>query len=431
MAGSTWSSLLSFELSYIAIVIAGLSMIICLQRKFSLAVTIFIYIFFAALVYFIKIISGYADKLPVPGGLPYIFLVIFLFKGNILKILFMLFFQLIVSSSLIVIFCMSICFFFPPDSAQYLNLMTILLVLVFFFYILLTLKHGRHITEKFFDGGSEKDWTLYLISTFIIYTFLFFISKIHESGSILHFASLIFIIWSFAILCYAIINAHDKTRNQHEANFAREIIASGEGHYQRMTELLTTFRMLRHDSKYHQNVLLDLLHKGETNKAIEYLSGQQAQFQQLVPSSFCENQVINALLVHYAGQFRDLSVEYVFNAAIPDKLPVSDYDICIVIGNLLENALTANRKPLAERKIILEITTNVKQLIIKTENTCDESNALAEAEIAMTKQLGGKGLGLRSVKIVTDNYNGILYINQSNNIFTAEVLLNFMNSEIN
>jgi sensor histidine kinase regulating citrate/malate metabolism len=229
---------------------------------------------------------------------------------------------------------------------------------------------------------------------------------------------LLFVYWSFAILCFAIVNTHEKSKQKYEVEIAKEIIASGQNHYEKMNDLLTTLRIMRHDSKYHHNVVLEFLHRGDTDKAIEYLSGQQAELSKHEFINFCDNQVINALLIHYAQRCKELYVDFTFKVAIPKKLTIPDYDMCIIVGNLLENALEASQKLRENRKIMLVMKTHNEQLILRVEN-----NFIGETEQDDSINRKNSGLGLRSVSLVTDHYNGKILINQDDNVFTVSILI--------
>ena len=111
---------------------------------------------------------------------------------------------------------------------------TIMLVIVFACYIVLMLRFGKSLLRKLFGGGSKAEWAMYSISAFVAHAFLFVLWRMHEQNNLLHFGVLVFSIWSFVILYYAIINTHGRTKRQLEADYARKIIASGEEHYQKM-----------------------------------------------------------------------------------------------------------------------------------------------------------------------------------------------------
>jgi len=403
-------------------VFSTVNMIICLPCRFSLPLTIVAFAIFTGMLMTANHFTGYMAGLLVSNSWMYLFLVLVLFKAHVFQILFSFFSQAFISLALTFLLVMAFDFLGLSGKIGYFAIM---LVIVFACYIVLMLRFGKPLLRKLFSGGNKIEWAMYSVSAFVAHAFLFVLWRMHEQNNLLHFGVLVFSIWSFVILYYAIINTHDKTKKQFEANYAKEIIASSGEHYQKMDELFEKLRIMRHDFKYHQNVLLDFMQKGETGRAIEYLKGQQAEALQHELMHFCDNQVINALLVWYAGRYEKSEVDYTFKVALPEKLPVSDYDMCIVIGNLLENALEASLKLANGRKVDLDIILHNGQLVLKIGNNFEAP--LGKQETAMDAATGvltnNKGLGLRSVRIVMDRYQGKLFIKQVENVFTVTVLI--------
>jgi len=426
MAGeASWAVLLSLMAIFSTAITVG-ALVICLPRRCSLPVITAAFAAFTAVLLAANYFTGFMARLPVSNSWMYLPLVLILFKGHAFQILFSFFSQTFISLALTLLVIMSFGFFMPYGSAEHFTAMLIVIALVFIGYLVLVFRFGKRFLKKIFDGGKKAEWALYAASAFAAHTFLFIFWRIHEQNNIMHFGALLFFIWSFIILYYAVITTHDRTKKQFEADYAKEIIASGGEHYQKMNELFEKLRIMRHDFKYHQNVLLDFIQKGETGKAVEYLKGQQAQALQHDVMHFCGNQVINALLIWYAGQYEKSRIDYTFKAALSEKLPVSDYDMCIVIGNLLENALEASRELADNRKVDLDILMHNDQLALKIQNNFNAVRKTATDEAAgdFTSPLGGRGLGLRSVQIVTDRYKGKLFIKQIDNAFIVTVLIN-------
>ena len=405
-------------------VFSTVNMIICLPRRLSLPITIAAFAIFTGAFMVANHFTGYMAVLMVSNSYIYIILVLAIFKAHVFQILFSFFSQAFISLALTFLLVMAFDFLGLSGKIGYF---VIVLVIVFACYIALMLRFGKPLLKKLFDGGSKVEWALYSISAFMAHTFLFLLLRVHEKNNLLHFGALVFLIWSFLILYYAIINTHDRTKKQLEANYAKEIITSGEEHYQKMDELFEKLRIMRHDFKYHQNVLLDFMQKGETGKAIEYLKGQQAEALQHELMHFCDNHVINALLIWYAGRYEKSGIDYTFKVILPEKLPVSDYDMCIVIGNLLENALEASLKLTDNRKVDLDIILHNEQLALKIKNNFNPSpgkqKLAMEATNVLANPMNSRGLGLRSVQIVTDRYKGKLFVKPVENIFTVTVLI--------
>lgn len=59
---------------------------------------------------------------------------------------------------------------------------------------------------------------------------------------------------------------------------------------------------------------------------------------------FCENTAANAVLLYFAQQTKSNGIDYIVKADIPSDIFVTETDISVIFGNLLENALDACKK---------------------------------------------------------------------------------------
>ena len=65
---------------------------------------------------------------------------------------------------------------------------------------------------------------------------------------------------------------------------------------------------------------------------------------------FCNDTALNALLNYYDHLSRQEQIGFSVQVLLPETLPVSDVDLCSMVGNILENAVTACRKADEKRK---------------------------------------------------------------------------------
>ena len=86
---------------------------------------------------------------------------------------------------------------------------------------------------------------------------------------------------------------------------------------------------------------------------------------------FCENAVANSLLGYYSLKAKEHHIDFRCSSAISKRLSVSDGDVCVVLGNALENALEACGKLAVPdaRFISVEARTTGGQLLVKIENS--------------------------------------------------------------
>lgn len=105
-------------------------------------------------------------------------------------------------------------------------------------------------------------------------------------------------------------------------------------------------------------------------------------------------------------------------------LEIDDVDMCIILGNLFDNAIEACKKTQTERLICFEITQRKGYVNILIKNTVEESVLESNPELQTTKQdKKNHGIGLKSVKETIEKYNGMIEFYENNNFFIADIWL--------
>ena len=141
--------------------------------------------------------------------------------------------------------------------------------------------------------------------------------------------------------------------------------------------------------------------------------------------TYCGHYVVNMVLGMYASLADRQGIEMEINASMPEDVPIRDVDLCVILGNLLENALEASGKiPEDERFVSVQIGHELNQLVILIENRFDGVLNEENGRRLSAKQPGREGLGLRSVLAVCENIGGYAeFYADENGIFHSEVFL--------
>ena len=104
----------------------------------------------------------------------------------------------------------------------------------------------------------------------------------------------------------------------------------------------------------------------------EYIEIYKTELPPDIIEIYCRNQVINALICYYASQARRHKIRFEAQADYPEQCPVSDTEVTVILGNLLENAVEAClREKNGKCSIRLRIfRKNKSSLVFLTDNTC-------------------------------------------------------------
>ena len=165
--------------------------------------------------------------------------------------------------------------------------------------------------------------------------------------------------------------------------------------------------------------------KGELDALLKYLDGYNDSLPDDSLIRFCENAAANAVLLYFAQQAKDNDIDYIVNAEIPGNIFVSDTDISVLFGNLIENAIDACKEEHGDdRKIDIRARLKGSTLCVTVDNTFTGTlRRTTDNEFLSTKHKG-PGLGTQSVKSIAEHYGGICRFEVKDGMFYASVMCN-------
>lgn len=184
-----------------------------------------------------------------------------------------------------------------------------------------------------------------------------------------------------------------------------------------------TMRGWRHDYHNHLQTLKARLDMGQAAGARAYLDRLEEDLDAVRALAETGNVSLDAILNAKLSLVVKKDVRLDFKAQVPPALAVSDIDLCVILGNLIDNALESCEKvPEADRFLRLYIGVFKKQLYVSLTNATAETVRRPNAAWASTKR-GSHGHGLARVDRVVEKYGG--YVNRQNEpgVFATEILL--------
>lgn len=120
------------------------------------------------------------------------------------------------------------------------------------------------------------------------------------------------------------------------------------------------------------------------------------------------NEIINTMLNSYLAPVRTISNIKV-KGVIDNELKVSKRDLCIIVSNLVKNAVEAIENSSKELKeIVFEINQGKQFLHIKVKNTAESETILLKNNIPVTskKDKQEHGMGIKNIMAVAKKYKG-------------------------
>lgn len=196
-------------------------------------------------------------------------------------------------------------------------------------------------------------------------------------------------------------------------------------HYLNLNDSITTARRIRHDLRHHLVTILEFLEKRDAAAAQKYLNQLFDFYDDNAIPSVCNNQFADALICHYLKLAKQQGISVATDLNIPDNLGINTLDLCVIIGNCLENALEAcqNIADSEARCIDMSAIINKEYLVMKFTNSFNGLIQYQNDDFVSSKKSPEHGIGLSSVKSLVAKYQGHCSISFEQHVFEVSVSL--------
>ena len=187
-------------------------------------------------------------------------------------------------------------------------------------------------------------------------------------------------------------------------------------------------RKFRHDYKNTLAATIDLLNNNKTEAALELLQQSETGLKAVVNNNLpfdTGNDIANSLLREKLDKSKDDNINISFEGALPKNF-LKAYDICILLGNALDNAIEACRKGerASEKSIKVAAACQGGFAFIKIQNPVYEKVIINNGTVTTNKSdKSMHGFGLPSIRKTAEKYNGNIDLSCENGIFTVDIEL--------
>lgn len=214
------------------------------------------------------------------------------------------------------------------------------------------------------------------------------------------------------ILHYSKIQEHNRILEMQEKQFDRQ------------QQYIQETAKYRHDQKYMIRTIKELSAQKNYDALDEFIQKLDNSLPVKDTREYCKNYALNALLNYYYQQSSQYGIRFHIKIHLPDIITVSDIDLCSIIGNILENALSACLMiPEQQREIELKaMLQNGIKLIVVAKNSFDGNVRIKNGVFLYSK---GKrnGIGLSSITAITEKYNGTAKFHFDSQYFYSDIIL--------
>ncbi len=217
------------------------------------------------------------------------------------------------------------------------------------------------------------------------------------------------------------LSFREKRMNKQLAACQSDLLAT---HYAEVENMYRQMRGWRHDYRNHIQVLKSYLAMGDVEAASDYLGALEADLNTVDLALKTGNKMTDIILNSKISLARSRKIQVTADAHVPVSLKTAEIDLCIIIGNLFDNAIEACMAlPEKERMIRVYMEMKNTQLYISfTNSTALPKQRKTDGRFLSTKGRG-RGYGLVRIDTIVEKYQGYISRNSEDGAFTTEILL--------
>lgn len=200
--------------------------------------------------------------------------------------------------------------------------------------------------------------------------------------------------------------------------------------YQNIISGYDKINKVRHDMKNHLILLDNYLANGDYIHAKEYIGKLNDELDITKKGVISNNIIVDALVNNCIEKAKKQNTVFQHEIFIPNRLNIDDMDLCVVLGNLLDNAIEAcNRITDNSRikRISFEMKYGNNYIFINQENTYNEET-IKQVNGNYISSKGDRagnslGIGLGNIMNIVDKYDGTFKIESLNDMFCLKIIL--------
>lgn len=232
---------------------------------------------------------------------------------------------------------------------------------------------------------------------------------------------------NLAIVHFIMYKEYKEYKFDFKLNILERQLNYQKKYYEKVMDNYDEAKKAFHDMNNHIIVIKYFLENKDYNNMDEYIESLSKKIVANNDNNICRNKIINAICVEKSDICKSEEINISFDIVINKELNIDDLDLCIILGNLIDNAIEACEK-INNKKIqkVIQVSSRVylNQIYIKVINS--KNNKLKKHNckfLTSKKDKKNHGIGLENVKESVYKNHGEIEIKDSKNTFEVSLYM--------
>lgn len=251
--------------------------------------------------------------------------------------------------------------------------------------------------------------------------YVYIVAETPDVGSFFAMLGILYIAIIFFVVLEEIIH---KTEQNKMMQLEKAFYEVEKSHYEQLLDQREELNLIMHDMK---NMMLSVemhLNVGDVLGAMEVVKALRRDVDEKNAIK-TGNPQLDILINSKMSRIVGASIVLETDIRLSEQLELDSVDMCVLIGNALDNAIEACERCVSdEKEIHMWIQTVKGHLAVVIKNSVNpDSLKLNNGEWLSSKRKEKKGFGIRSMKRIVESYGGNLISRLEEKYFTVEIVI--------
>ena len=234
-----------------------------------------------------------------------------------------------------------------------------------------------------------------------------------------------FCIWlllSFCIIAFVLEwSIYNIGSKRYESDLLKSLVQQRENQYQQSRETIAAIKRQSHDLKHAIKAIQLFSTNEQKEEYINQIISTISKYDAFIKTS---SPVLSTLLTEKSLQCVNLNIRFSCSIIDDDLSFIEAIDLYTSISNALENAIESVKKISEEDKKVIsfKMEKKVNFLVFNIQNYYEGKTLNADTLRTTKRDAINHGLGLKSIQLIAEKYNGSVSIDTSDNVFSLSIL---------
>lgn len=232
---------------------------------------------------------------------------------------------------------------------------------------------------------------------------------------------------NLAIIHFITYKRFKEYKANSQINILEKQLDYQKNYYEKVINNYGEARKALHDMNNHMSVIKYFLENKDYKNMDDYIQSLSERIVTNKDNNICRNKVINAICLDKCERCKKAGINIRFDTVINSKINIDDLDLCIVLGNLIDNAIEACEK-INDKEVqkVIQVSARIylNQIYIKVINS--KNNKVEKRNnkfLTSKKDKKNHGIGLENVKEAVHKNHGDIEIKDSKNTFEVSLYM--------